>query len=438
MNIRDSEIMAQRLAEVGFIECATPEEADVIVINTCSVRAKASQKVFSLLGSLRKLKSDKPHLKICVAGCVAQQEGQAIFERMPHVNLVVGTQHIYELPQLLARSNTEPLAVGLSEDYEIPRYVPRNDGQPGSSGSSPEGIVFSRFVTIMQGCNNFCTYCIVPYTRGREVSRNVADILDEVALLIASGVQEITLLGQNVNSYGRLNAVHNGSSPYPFARLLRDVAALPGLRRLRFTTSHPKDLSDDLIACFADLENLCPQFHLPVQSGSDAVLKRMNRNYTIAEYLTKVDRLIAARPDIALTTDIIVGFPGESDADFQATLDLLERVRYHGSFSFKYSDRPGTRAATFADKCDETVKSKRLQVFQRRQDEISRERNEAYIGRDMTVLVESITGAKAVGRTPTNHIVHFPCGTAAVYPGALLSVRITAAGQHSLRGLLIA
>lgn len=433
MNIRDSEIMTQKLAEQGYSACASLEEASLIVINTCSVRAKAEQKLFSLLGSLRAAKQANPSLRICVAGCVAQQEGKNIVERMPHVDLVIGTQQIYDLPDVLARAGTVQVRTDLSETYRIPRYLP----DPGGLSPAPEAdqtALFSRYVTIMQGCNNFCTYCVVPFTRGREVSRRAADIIDEVTRLVGAGVREIILLGQNVNSYGRENPVLEDGAPYPFSRLLRDVAGIEGLRRLRFTTSHPKDLSDDLISCFAELDNLCPQFHLPVQSGSDAILRRMNRKYTRADYLDKVDRLRAARPDLALTTDIIVGFPGETDADFQATMELLERVRYHGSFSFKYSDRPNTAASKYTDKCSEEVKSERLRIFQRRQDEISLERNREYLGRIVDVLLESVQDDGAMGRAPTNHIVHLEKRPDAI-PGSFIKVRVTGAGQHSLKGV---
>lgn len=434
MNIRDSAIMAQTLREYGYHPSPDLTSASLVVINTCSVRAKAEQKVFSLLGSLRKQKAANPAMRICVAGCVAQQEGQMIIERMPHVDLVIGTQHIYELPLLLERTHRMRTVVNLSDSYEIPRYIPRLPRGGEQAHRDDDSAVFSTFVTIMQGCNNFCTYCVVPFTRGREVSRKAVDIIDEVEALVAAGVVEITLLGQNVNSYGTTNPVSRDNTPYPFARLLREVAKVPGLQRLRFTTSNPKDLPDELIHCFAEIDTLCPQLHLPVQSGSDAVLRSMNRKYRVADYLDKVDRLLAARPDLALTTDIIVGFPGETDDDFQATMALLERVRYHGSFSFKYSDRPGTAAASFAGKCDETVKSKRLRLLQKRQDEISLARNREYIGTMQDVLLERADGELAFGRSPTNHIVHLESWPPAAQPGEVLRVRITGAGQHSLKG----
>ena len=436
MNIRDSEIMAQKLGEHGYIESAGIEDATLIVINTCSVRAKAEQKVFSLLGSLRKAKKNRPGMKICVAGCVAQQEGRNILDRMPHVDLVIGTQAIYDLPFLLDNVSGK-MAINLSDSYEIPRYIPRlNTDEKEGLISATDTSKFSRFVTIMQGCNNFCTYCVVPHTRGREVSRSVVDILDEVKKLVDSGICEITLLGQNVNSYGKANNVTHSGLPYSFARLLHEVSDTAGLKRLRFTTSNPKDLSNELIVCFSEIENLCPQFHLPVQSGSDSILRRMNRKYTINTYLEKVAQLIAARPNIALTTDMIIGFPGETEEDFLDTMNLLETIRFHGSFSFKYSDRPGTKAAELDKKVAEQLKSERLQIFQKRQDAISLERNKGYVGQTVSVLLESANSNGAKGRTDTNHIVHLELKNGAA-PGEFIKAEINHAGQHSLKGIHI-
>ncbi len=438
MNIRDSEIMAQKLSEKGYIETSHIDDARLILLNTCSVRGKAEQKVFSLLGSLRKNKRENPDLKICVAGCVAQQEGQKIIDRMEHVDLVIGTQQIYNIPELLEKYSEQQIVVNLSDTYEIPQYIPRVNRPTVAiprDSSSPQ-FQFSRFVTIMQGCNNFCTYCVVPYTRGREVSRQAGDIVKEIEMLIDSGVVEITLLGQNVNSYGITNPVTESQLPYSFADLLSEVSRIDGLKRLRFTTSHPKDLSDELIDCFGRLDNLCPQIHLPVQSGSDRILRLMNRRYKIENYLERVRRLQSVRPDIAITTDIIVGFPGETEVDFAATMKLLETVRYHGSFSFKYSDRPETKAAKLDGKLSEAEKGRRLQIFQKRQDEISLERNRDYVGSRKTILVENVSEGSLMGRTTTNHIVHVNSTAAEISPGSFVDVRITFAGQHSLKGVL--
>ncbi|MBT8346146.1 MAG: tRNA (N6-isopentenyl adenosine(37)-C2)-methylthiotransferase MiaB [Desulfofustis sp.] len=438
MNIRDSEIMAQKLSEAGYVETSELEDASLILLNTCSVRGKAEQKVFSMLGSLRKHKEAHPDLTICVAGCVAQQEGQRIIDRMDHVDLVIGTQHIYNLPQLLKRSSSQSASINLSDSYEIPRYSPKIVSAPSSAmqASSSQEFLFSRFVTIMQGCNNFCTYCVVPYTRGREVSRKATDIISEIKTLVKAGTVEITLLGQNVNSYGTTNQVADPSLHYSFPDLLTEVSTIDGLQRLRFTTSHPKDLSDRLIDCFAQLPNLCPQIHLPVQSGSDRILKRMNRKYTIDDYLERVDRLKTIRPDIAITTDIIVGFPGETEEDFQQTMNLLETVRYHGSFSFKYSDRPETSAAGFDGKLSEKEKGGRLQLFQKRQDRISLERNREYLESTLAILVETNAEGKMMGRTVTNHIVHVEQAPANLLPGSFTGVKIVHAGQHSLKGVI--
>ena len=439
MNERDSEIMAQSLSGHGYVEGMDMYEADLVILNTCSIRAKAEQKVMSLLGYLRKTKQQRPDMKICVAGCVAQQEGTRIIERMPHVDLVIGTQNIYDIGKALEETDLKGSMVvtDLKNVYDIPRFLPELS-LPGSldqETSPARPFAFRKFVTIMQGCNNYCTYCVVPYTRGREASRKVIDIMDEVKALVTSGIREITLLGQNVNSYGKTNQVDPLKENYSFSDLLKEVAGIEGLKRLRFTTSNPKDLTDELMQCFQDIANLCPQFHLPVQSGSDTTLKRMNRKYTVSQYLEKVNKLQEYCPDIALTTDVIVGFPGESDEDFEKTMELLEIVRFHGSFSFKYSDRPGTMASQFADKVDEEVKSVRLARFQKRQDEIGLERNEEYVGKVKKVMIEETGEGGSKGRTDTNHIVHFeeclPC-----VPGDIVSAKIIFAGQHSLKGKL--
>ncbi len=433
MNERDSEIMSQALTDCGYIQSHEIEDADLVILNTCSIRAKAEQKVMSLLGSLRKLKAERPDMKICVAGCVAQQEGAQLLQRMPHVDLIIGTQHIHNIRELLEKHNTTNnslVRTGMEDSFTIPRFIPESKAPALEKPSVP---AFRKFVTIMQGCNNYCSYCIVPYVRGREISRETNDIIKEIKVLVEAGVREITLLGQNVNSYGQTNGTTSLSHPCSFPDLLYRVAEIAGLRRLRFTTSHPKDLSDDLIRCFRTIKILCPQFHLPVQSGSDAILRLMNRKYSIRDYHEKIEKLLVCRPDIALTTDIIIGFPGETDADFHATMDLLEKVRFHGSFSFKYSDRPGTSSVSLPNKVDEELKSQRLAIFQGRQDAISLERNRDYLGTVQTILVEAVRVGTFQGRTGTNHIVHVEEDSTA-RPGDLLDVSIVHAGQHSLRG----
>jgi tRNA-2-methylthio-N6-dimethylallyladenosine synthase len=432
MNERDSEIIAQSLSQHNYIETIDIDSADLIILNTCSIRAKAEQKVMSMLGYLRKAKKSRPDLKICVAGCVAQQEGEKLLERMPHVDLVVGTQHIYGIPSLLDKKSYsgERVATDLSDKYAIPRFIPDTSETHSTQNQNQQ---FSRFVTIMQGCNNYCTYCVVPYTRGREVSRKYSDIIDEINVLVDSGVIEITLLGQNVNSYGKTNPVTNDGSPFSFPQLIHEVSKINRLERLRFTTSNPKDLNDDLMKCFRDVPKLCPQFHLPVQSGSNRILKKMNRKYSIEKYLELVDSLRKYCPGIALTTDIIVGFPGEEKHDFDETMKLLETVRFDASFSFKYSDRPGTASLHLSDKIDEEEKSRRLAVFQKRQNEISLERNNGYIGKTVKVLVESLTAKGYQCRAATNHVVHVETSTTLV-PGCFADIQIVHAGQHSLKG----
>ena len=434
MNDRDSEIMAQLLGEAGYVETGDNESADVVILNTCSIRAKAEQKVMSLLGVLRKYKKKRPQMKICVAGCVAQQEGQELINRMGHVDLVVGTQNIYDIVALLEEVKKSSVVTSLIDDYAIPAFIP-DLKQKESSTSSP--VVFRKFLTIMQGCNNYCSYCVVPHTRGREISRTVSHIIEEAQSIVDAGVKEITLLGQNVNSYGQTNSVTEDGSKYTFAELLREVAQIDGLKRLRFTTSNPKDLSDDLMRCFSDIDILCPQFHLPVQSGSNNILSAMHRRYTRELYLEKVASLRGYCPDIALTTDVIVGFPGETDEDFEETMSLLEEVQYHGSYSFKYSDRPGTRSKDFPDKVAEEIKSERLARFQSRQDEFSLQHNRNYVGKTYPVMIEKNDAEKMVGRSGSNHLVHFRDLSSCVVPGDIIQARIIHAGQHSLQGEIV-
>lgn len=437
MNERDSEIMEQLLSEASYAPTDTLSKADVVVVNTCSIRGKAEQKAFSLLGRLRKIKKQKPSMRIAVTGCVAQQEGRNIVERMPHVDIVLGPQSIYRLADCVNNNDASlpekaypQIHTDQKKKFAIPAYLP--------SLQEEETISHKRFVTIMQGCNNFCTYCVVPYTRGREVSRNVEDIIEEVSHLVHNGVKEITLLGQNVNSFGldldkdkRVN----------FAQLLHAVSKIKGVERLRFTTSNPKDLSEELMRSFQEIDTLCPHFHLPVQSGSNGVLKRMNRKYSIETYLAKVEKLRDYCPEIAITTDIIVGFPGETEADFEATMALLEKVRYHGAFSFKYSDRPNTKSADFTDKVPEDEKGKRLARLQKRQEQITLERNQEYIGKTLKVMIEgqSKNGEGRIsGRTATNHIVNFSVPSPfPSKPGQLVDVIIEKACLHSLQGKLL-
>ncbi len=422
MNEYDSERILTLLKD-QYVSCPELNEADLIIVNTCSVREKAEQKVYSLVGRLKHLKRRRPEVIIAVVGCVAQQEGERILKRLPHVDLVLGPQAVYRFPEHLAKvlAGERPIVdVTMVKNFRQPLIFPELDG------TRP----VKAFVTIMQGCDNFCSYCVVPYTRGREISRPPEEILAEVEHLVRCGVREVTLLGQNVNSYGRKE------KGFPtFAELLREVASIPGLWRVRFTTSHPKDLTEELMRCLAEEPKVCKHLHLPVQSGSDRILKRMNRRYTRAEYLNKVAKLRTLCPEIALTTDVIVGFPGETEEDFKATLSLLEEVRYAEIFSFKYSDRPLARSRLFKEKIPEEIKAQRLAKVHELQARITREINESFIGKEVEVLVEGRSPGNPLlwtGRTTTNHVVNFegPEGL----KGLLVCVLIEDTGQHSLRG----
>ncbi len=423
MNDNDSLRMLAILKDLGYSRTAAPEMADLIIINTCSVRGKAEQKVYSTIGRFKRLKREKPSLVIGVAGCVAQQEGERLLKRSPYLDIVFGPQNIHRLEEILSAASLGKeriVATAQSaaiDETEYGRIMP-------ASGEKAS-------VSIMRGCDNFCSYCIVPYTRGREVSRGSAEIIREVSELASSGVMEVTLLGQNVNSYGA-----GGKADAAFPELLRMVAGIEGIRRVRFITSHPKDISEELIRLFGDEPKLCRHIHLPVQSGSDPVLKRMGRGYTKKEYLSKVSMLRELYPDISVTTDIIVGFPGETEADFDATMDLLNEVRFDNVFSFMYSPRPGTPAAGFAGQTPLDVKSRRLQLLQETQKGITMERSRALVGRRAEVLVEGESKARpeeVSGRTSCNRIVNFR--GAGVPAGTLADVMITDALPNSLRGV---
>lgn len=427
MNEYDSLRVERVLAQDGYVLTSEPAEADVIFVNTCSVRAKAEQKVFSLLGRLRKLKNRKPSLVIIVGGCVAQQMGRALLERFPYVDIVVGTRALGSLPNLLRAVRHGGPRVAHLPDHDEEGWRELFD-QTDAWTTDVVGPV-----TVMQGCDNFCTYCIVPYVRGRERSRPSNEILREVQLLVEKGAREILLLGQNVNSYGK-----GLEEQTRFSDLLRRIAKETDVARIRFTTSHPKDLSEDLIQCFVDLPQLCPHIHLPFQAGSDRILQRMNRAYTAADYHRKVELLRAACPHIGISADVMVGFPGETEADFQATLDLIRTVRFDTLFSFRYSDRPYAASRFFPDKVSEEVKTRRLIELQALQAAITQEKNLEEVGRIREVLVEapSKSGQGLVsGRTPQNRIVNFP-GPEAL-KGRIVPVKIEEAYAHSLKGRLI-
>jgi tRNA-2-methylthio-N6-dimethylallyladenosine synthase len=422
MNVHDSEQIVALLKPYGYEETDRPAKADVILVNTCSIREKAAQKVYSQLGRFSLLKNDKPELIIGVGGCLAQQFGKKMLQRVPFVDVIFGTHNNHLLPDLLARTGAGRSAVVETSFREAVPSI----GFP----AVPRKGVISAFVTIMQGCNNFCSFCVVPYVRGREESRKPEEIVKEIRVLAEHEIKEVTLLGQNVNSYG--STLGSGSN---FPYLLREIDRIDGIQRIRFTTSHPKDLSEELIGCFGSVPKLCEHIHLPVQSGSDQILKRMNRHYTNADYIEKVEKLRSACPDISITSDIIVGFPGETEADFERTLDLMRTVKFDGLFSFQYSEREGTAALNYQDKVAECHKRERLRVLQALQDDHTLEKNKTFVGRDVLVLVEGHSKnskAEISGRTTTNRIVNFPGGSSRV--GETVPVRITDAYLHSLHG----
>ncbi len=423
MNEYDSSRMAGLMKKAyGLRLVADPEDADVLLLNTCSVREKAEEKVYSELGRFRELKRERPDIIIGVGGCVAQQEGERIQKRAPYVDLVFGPQTYHKLPELVKQIRRDRVNI---TDLDMPE-IEKFDHLP-----QPEARGVSAFVTIMEGCDKFCTYCIVPYTRGHEISRPVDDILAECRCLLAQGVVEITLLGQNVNSY--TFTMENGDT-CDFAGLLYRVAELDGLKRLRFTTSHPLDMSDNLIRAFAGIPQLMPFLHLPVQSGSDRILKRMHRGHRRAQYLETVAALRRARPDIALSSDFIVGFPGETDEDFEQTLSLVREVGFDSAYCFKYSPRPHTPATRMKETVPEHVKDERLQQLLALMREQSQRALRSQVNRTVEVLVErqSRTPTDMQGRTPDFKIVHF-AGKRRL-TGQLMPVRITQAYGQSLRG----
>jgi tRNA-2-methylthio-N6-dimethylallyladenosine synthase len=431
MNEYDSLRVRRILAAQGYATTEDINAADVIFLNTCSVREKAEQKVHSFLGRLRKIKARNPGLKIIVAGCLAQQWGSQFLKRFEHLDLVLGTRAISSIGDLLERlQETDQRLTHLpDEEEETARFEQLYD--------APQTVLMKSEVaapvTIMQGCNNFCTYCIVPYVRGRERSRPSSEIIREIRQLSAEGAREILLLGQNVNSYGR-----GLKERISFVDLLHRIASETDILRLRFTTSHPKDLTRELIRSFADLDSLCKHLHLPVQSGSDRILKLMNRSYTSVQYMENIRSLRDVCPEIAVTSDVMVGFPGETEEDFQLTMHLLDEVRFDNLFSFRYSDRPFAKATGFSDKVAEEVKGRRLFELQSFQAETTLSKNRAEVGKTREILVEGpskASGAQMSGRTSQNRIVNFK-GTQEL-KGRLVHARILSAFSHSLVGELV-
>ncbi|HEU4645262.1 MAG TPA: tRNA (N6-isopentenyl adenosine(37)-C2)-methylthiotransferase MiaB [Burkholderiales bacterium] len=423
MNQVDSALIADVLAAAeALAPAARPEDADVIVFNTCSVREKAQHKVFADLGRVQHLKRANPRLMIAVGGCVASQEGAGIVARAPYVDVVFGPQTLHRLPELLAKrrdTGTPQVDVSFPEIEKFDRLP-----EPRTAGASA-------FVSIMEGCSKYCSFCVVPYTRGEEVSRPFEDLVREIAALAARGAREVTLLGQNVNAWR--GAI--GGEAADFAELLRYVAEIDGLERIRYTTSHPREFTQRLIDAHAELPSLAPHVHLPVQSGADRVLAAMKRGYTALEYRSIARRLRKARPGLSLSSDFIVGFPGETEADFAATLALAHELQFDGSFSFLYSPRPGTPAAELCDATPQAVKRERLQRLQALLEAQARAVSESMVGGLERVLVEGAARkghGELAGRTANNRVVNFP-GDAALI-GRFADVRVTAALSHSLRG----
>ena len=424
MNVYDSERMAEALGGQGYVETTSPDDADMILLNTCHIREKAAEKVYSELGRYKGLKAEKPDLKIGVAGCVAQAEGEEIMRRQPMVDLVVGPQSYHRLPALeaKARGGEKALDTDFPEEdkFEVLKNRPKAKRGP------------TAFLTVQEGCDKFCAFCVVPYTRGAEVSRPADRILAEARDLVERGVREITLLGQNVNAY---HGAGEGGD-WSLARLIWALNEIDGLERIRFTTSHPNDMTDDLIEAHGECPKLMPYLHLPVQSGSDRILKRMNRQHTAESYLKIIEKLRAARPDLLLSGDFIVGFPEETEADFQATLDIIRASGYGYAYSFKYSTRPGTPAAE-RDQLPEDVKDDRLQRLQALIAEQQKAAQDAMVGREVGVLFEKpgrLPG-QMVGKSDHLHAVHVQAE--GLEPGDLRRVRIVESGANSLKGALV-
>ncbi|PTU32690.1 tRNA (N6-isopentenyl adenosine(37)-C2)-methylthiotransferase MiaB [Stenotrophobium rhamnosiphilum] len=428
MNEYDSSKMADVLKQShGYERTQVPEEADILLLNTCSVREKAQEKVFSELGRWRDWKTERPGRIIGVGGCVASQEGETITARAPHVDLVFGPQTLHRLPALLeeTRASHKPAV-----DISFPE-IEKFDRMP-----EPRAEGVTAFVSIMEGCSKYCTFCVVPYTRGHEVSRPLDDVLVECAQLAAQGVREITLLGQNVNAYR--GPMTGTADLCDLALLINYLARIPGVERIRYTTSHPNEFSDALIDAFADEPKLANYLHLPVQSGSDRILGMMKRNYTKAQYLDKIRRVRAARPDIALSSDFIVGFPSETEDDFMETMDLIAQARFDSAYSFVYSPRPGTPAANLRDNVTLEEKNRRLHILQARIRQIDDEFKQNLVGTTQQILVEkpSVRGqGRIAGRTSTNRMVNFEGPESLI--GQLVNVHITETQPNSLRGRLL-
>jgi tRNA-2-methylthio-N6-dimethylallyladenosine synthase len=420
MNAYDSAKMADLLAPLGYAATEVPEGADMVILNTCHIRERAAEKVYSELGRLKKLKRGKADMLVAVAGCVAQAEGEEIIARAPVVDMVVGPQSYHRLPEMIARAAR---AEGRSIETDFPAL------EKFDTLVAPRSSGVSAFLTVQEGCDKFCTFCVVPYTRGAEHSRNAEAILTEARQLVEKGAREIVLLGQNVNAYD--------GDGWGLAKLCEALAKIEGLERIRYTTSHPRDMADDLIAAHGDNPKLMPYLHLPVQSGSDAVLEAMNRQHKADDYRRLIDRIRKARPDIAMTSDFIVGFPGESDADFEATLQLVRDVGYASAFSFKYSKRPGTPASTLRRQVAEDVKTARLDALQKLLLAQQYAFDDLRIGKVLPVLFEKAArdAGQLMGRTPYLQPVHVTADAALI--GTVADVKIERRTANSLHGVLV-
>jgi len=422
MNVYDSERIAGGLMPLGYRQISEPESADLVILNTCAIREKAEQKVFSFLGRMAGLKRKNPELLIGVGGCVAQQEGRKILDRAPYLDVVFGTHAVSRLPALIHQVETTG---GRLVDVALSNTIQESPAD--TISVNPDQI--SRFVTIMQGCDNYCTYCVVPHVRGREMSRSPDRILSEIKTLAESGIREVTLLGQNVNSYGKKEGLCD------FSELLTRVNGIDGLLRIRFTTSHPQDMSETLIEAIASTDNICKYIHLPVQSGSDGILAAMNRTYTTETYLRLVEKIRHSLPGVGLTTDIISGFPGETDADHRMTVALMQQVQYDGAYTFKYSPREHTKAWEMGDTVPEEIKGERVTEIVGIQQQISLVLNRRLIGSVQRVLVEGPSrksDQELMGRTDTNKTVIFARG--GERPGEYVDVHITRTNSATLFG----
>lgn len=426
MNMYDSDFISQTLLNKGYKQTSSIDDAHIILINTCSVREKAEEKALTLVGRLAALKSEKPNMIIGVIGCVAQEKGQYLLKRFPYLDLVLGPRNVDQVDEFLYQIETGGKRIASLDLTCKFTSFPKHNGYLNGKVKS--------FLKIMEGCDNFCAYCIVPFLRGREISLPPKKIIDEAKYLVSQGIKDITLVGQNVNSY---NAKNNNLPTFP--GLLKKLNGITGLKRIRFTTSHPKDISDELIDSFRELESLCPHIHLPVQSGSDNILKLMNRGYTRDKYIDLIEHLRETRPDIAITSDMIVGFPGETEKDFEESLRLIEEIKFDNLFSFKYSERPGTKALLLPGRIEEKEKKRRLSILQKRQREITLSKNKLFSGTIQEILVEGPDkkcGDQLTGRTLGNRVVNFPSKTD--LKGQLVKVNIVKGFQNSLLGELAA